>query len=61
MLKFGIILILAALTPAALSSHIDDTNGELSNLAWNKVVFRTMKDCSLDKLPGVRFYFTRVS
>ena len=53
MVKLGLAVILLALTPFAMTSHIDDTNGELSNFTFDKVVFRTVKDCSLDKMPGV--------
>lgn len=35
------------------ASHIDDTNGELSNFSYDRVVFRLQKDCSLDKTPDV--------
>ena len=34
-------------------THIDDIDGELTNFTYDKVIFRTIKDCSLDKLPGV--------
>jgi hypothetical protein len=37
----------------AMATHLDDTNGELTNFSYDKVIFRTIKDCSLDKLPGV--------
>ena len=36
------------------ASHLDDLDGELSNLKWDKVIFRTKTDCSLDKNPHVR-------
>lgn len=48
------LLLLACVMSAAWASHIDDTNGELSNFKWDKVVFRLMKDCSLDRIPDVR-------
>lgn len=40
----------------SLASHIDDTNGELSNFKYNKVNFRLQKDCSLDKMPDVSLF-----
>ena len=43
-----------ALSVALLgASHIEDTNGELSNFSWDRVVFRVQKDCGLDKIPEV--------
>lgn len=47
------VALLVALVPLVICSHIDDINGELSNLKYQKVVMRTTKDCSLDKMPGV--------
>ncbi|CDW91745.1 UNKNOWN [Stylonychia lemnae] len=38
------------------TSHIDDTNGELSNFSFDRVVFRTVKDCSLDKIPDIKYF-----
>jgi len=35
-------------------SHIDDNDKELINFSYDRVVFRTVKDCSLDKIPDVR-------
>ena len=35
-------------------SHIDDDDLELTNFSYDRVVFRTVKDCSLDKIPDVR-------
>ena len=37
-----------------LTSHIDDDNGELSTFTYDKVVFRLQKDCSLDRMQGMR-------
>ena len=34
-------------------SHIDDDDLELNNFSYDRVVFRTVKDCSLDKIPDV--------
>ena len=39
-----------------MASHIDDTNGELSNFKYDKVIFRLQKDCSLDKIPDVSYH-----
>jgi hypothetical protein len=53
MVRFGIAAVFLALIPFSMTSHIDDVNGELSTFTFDKVVFRTVKDCSLDKMPGV--------
>eukprot|EP00347_Sterkiella_histriomuscorum_P017366 403349658 len=37
-------------------SHIDDTNGELSNFSFDRVVFRLQKDCGLDKIPDIKYF-----
>ena len=50
-LVFGILLLSS--TTLINASHIDDTNGELSNFSFDRVVFRVQKDCSLDKIPDV--------
>ena len=39
-----------------MATHIDDTNGELSNFKYDKVIFRLQKDCSLDKIPDVSYH-----
>lgn len=41
-----------------LCSHIDDDNGELTNFTFDTVKFKTIKDCSLDKIPDVPTLFT---
>ena len=35
------------------ASHIDDTDGDLNNFSFDKVVFRLQKDCSIDRIPDV--------
>lgn len=48
-------IFLLVLVSLAAGTHIDDTDGELTNFSYDKVVFRTIKDCSLDKIPDVWF------
>ena len=48
-----VLLFCLYLAVSTMASHIDDVNGELSNFSYDSVIFRTIKDCSLDKLAGV--------
>jgi hypothetical protein len=49
------VLLFGLFISLAITSHIDDIDGELSKFSYDKVIFRTIKDCSLDKLPGVNY------
>ena len=35
------------------ASHLDDTNGVLSNFKYDAIKFKTQTNCSLDKYPEV--------
>lgn len=49
----SLIVLFAMVFTLAMTSHIDDIDGELSNFSWDRVIFRLRKDCSLDKMPDV--------
>ena len=49
-----ILLSVAAYLSMSAASHIDDTDGELSKLEWDQVIFRLKKDCSMDRLPELK-------
>ena len=46
--------ILAALA-VAQASHFDDIEA-IENLKWDRVAFKTKKDCALDSYPEVSFF-----
>ena len=52
MFKKAASLILMAAIPTS-ASHLDDTNGILSNFSYDGVKFKTQTNCSLDKYPAV--------
>ena len=49
-----LLLVFGIFISTTSSSHIDDTNGVLSNFSFDRVVFKLRKDCSLDKIPEVK-------
>ena len=52
-----LLLTILSLTMFVGASHIDDVNGELTNLKFDQVIFRLKKDCSLDRQPEVIIRF----
>ena len=55
-LSSSLITILSLAVCLAAATHIDNENGELSNLKFDQVIFRLKKDCSLDRQPEVTHF-----
>lgn len=47
------IALLSLLASGSAASHLDDTDGMLTNFAFDTVKFKTKTDCSLDKYATV--------